>query len=803
MRGSGSTAFSDLLAIEGVTEALGLSYADSAGLNSIIDNNMPSQRPIFTRSEVVIGGQAFDLFRRPILDCIKALYSNPEHSQYLCFTPERHYTDADRTMRLYHDFNTGRWWWDTQDAIEKDKPGATIVPVIISSDKTQITLFRNKSAYPVYLTIGNLPKEIRRKPSQQGQVLLAYLPSSRLEHITNKSARRRMVANLFHTCMAELTAPLKEAGLEGIIMQSGDGVQRRCHPILAAYVGDYPEQCLVTTCYYGDCPCCKTEKEDLGLFPVSKPYRDFEEALGAAMAIGTKEWTDECLAANIKPIQHPFWKDLPYMDIFRSITPDILHQMYQGVMKHLISWLTSICGADEMDARVRRLPPNHNIRIFHKGISSLSRVSGAEHKQMCSFILGTVVDVPGLTAPQSNALIAATRALLDFLYLACFPIHSSSSLIALDESLADFHAKKDIFITLDVRKHFNFPKLHFLSHYSRAIKYFGTTDNYNTETTERLHIDFTKDAYRASNHKDEYTQMTRWLERREKIIQHTNYISWRLNNLDGSCIPSTSILPTCAQRTSTDMKCAFIPKITTHPTMKSVTLSKLEDKGAQGYGAVDFTRALKRFVVQFRNPHLQSNIVDEYARFIVLPFRTLPIWHQVKFTNTDLFGKKTLDSVSAHPRRFNSHGQVTQLSQFDTALISLKSGTEDHTIQDTRVARLRAVFSLPEDKLDTLFPANCHPPKHLAYVEWFSKFPRSHEPHSRLYRVKKEINGDGTVAASVIPVEMIIRSVHLLPKWGGTVPSEWTGETVLDLSPSFLLNIFKDDHSYYSFTQLQ
>ncbi|KAJ3807099.1 hypothetical protein F5876DRAFT_90747 [Lentinula aff. lateritia] len=561
-------------------------------------------------------------------------------------------------------------------------------------------------------------------------------------------------------------------------IHSGDGVRRCCHPILAAYVGDYPEQCLVTTCYYGDCPCCETEKEDLGLFP-----------------------TDECLAANIKPIQHPHGldKDLPYMDIFCSITPDILHQMYQGVMKHLISWLTSICGANEMDACVHRLPPNHNIWIFHKGISLLSCVSGAKHKQMCLFILGTVVNVPGLTAPQSNALITATRALLDFLYLACFPIHSSSSLIALDESLADFHAKKDIFITLNVRKHFNFPKLHFLSHYSRAIKYFGTTDNYNTKTTERLHIDFTKDAYQASNHKDEYTQMTRWLEQCEKIIQHTSYISWRLGDLDGPFVPSMSILPTChtltgAQRTSTDMKCAFIPKITTHPTLKSVTLSKLEDKGVKGYGAVNFTRALKQFVVQFRNPHLQSNIIDEYAHFIVLPFRTLPIWHQVKFTNMDLFGKKTLDSVSAHPRHFNSHGQVTQLLQFDTALISLKSGTEDHTIQ---------VFSLPEDELDTSFPANCHPPKHLAYVEWFSKFPRSHKPHSRLYQVKKEINGDGTVAASVIPVEVIIRSVHLLPKWGGTVPSEWTGETVLDLSPSFLLNIFKDDHSYYSLTQLQ
>ncbi|KAJ3898941.1 hypothetical protein F5879DRAFT_1063908 [Lentinula edodes] len=743
MRSSGSTAFLDLLAIEGVMEALGLSYADSMELNGIIDNDLPSRRPLFTQSEVVIGGQAFDLYRRPILDCIKALYGNPEHSQYLCFAPERHYADPDRTMHLYHDFNTGRWWWDTQRAIKENKPGATIIPVIISSDKTQVTLFRNKSAYPVYLTIGNLPKEIRCKPSQQGQILLAYLPSTRLKHILNKTARRCMVVNLFHSCMTSLVAPLKEAGLEGITMQSGDGVSRRCHPILASYVGDYPEQCLVTTCYSGNCPSCETEKEDLGLFPA-----------------------DECLAVNLKPVQHPFWENLPYTDIFRSITPNILHQMYQGVIKHLISWLTDICGADEMDAHVRCLPPNHNICIFHKGISSLSRVSGTEHKQMCSFILGTIVDIPQLTAVQSNALLAATQALLDFLY----PIHSSNTLVSLDESLARFHAKREIFVKLNVRENFNFPKLHFFSHYSRAIKYFGTTDNYTTETTERLHIDFAKEAYRASNHKDEYTQMTRWLERREKIIQHSNYISWRLNG---------------SRRTLTDMKCVFQQKITSHPTMKSISLIKLEDASIKGYGAIDFTLALKRFVVQFRDPSLPTSVV-EYAHFIVLPFQSLPVWHQIKFTNVGLFGKNTLDSVLARP--------FSQLARFDTALICVKPNSENHTIK----GRHHTIFSLPEDKLDAMFPPNCHPPKHLAYVEWFTKFTRVPEPHSGLYRVKKQMNVDGTPAASVIPVEMILRSVHLLPKWGGAVPSGWTGENVLDLAPSFLLNIFKDNHSYFN-----
>jgi hypothetical protein len=87
-----------------------------------------------------------------------------------------------------------------------------------------------------------------------------------------------------------------------------------------------------------------------------------------------------CREVRIKLLQQPFWVGLPYVNIFQSITPDILHQLYQGVIKHLLSWLTKICGAMEIDSRARKLPANHSIHIFQKGITTLSRVTGTEHK---------------------------------------------------------------------------------------------------------------------------------------------------------------------------------------------------------------------------------------------------------------------------------------------------------------------------------------------------------------------------------------------------------------------------------------
>jgi Plavaka transposase len=42
--------------------------------------------------------------------------------------------------------------------------GGVVAPVILASDKTQLTQFRgDKSAWPVYLTLGNIEKATRRQ----------------------------------------------------------------------------------------------------------------------------------------------------------------------------------------------------------------------------------------------------------------------------------------------------------------------------------------------------------------------------------------------------------------------------------------------------------------------------------------------------------------------------------------------------------------------------------------------------------------------------------------------------------------
>lgn len=66
-----------------------------------------------------------------------------------------------------------------------------------------------------------------------------------------------------------------------------------------------------------------------------------------------------------------------------------------------------------------------------------------------------------------------------------------------------------------IRTDFNINKIHSMIHYSEAILELGTADGYNTETPERLHIEFAKSAYKATNRIHFFQQMTTYLDRRE------------------------------------------------------------------------------------------------------------------------------------------------------------------------------------------------------------------------------------------------------------------------------------------------
>jgi hypothetical protein len=370
----------------------------------------------------------------------------------------------------------------------------------------------SKKAWPVYATIGNISKDVRRRPSQHATVLVGYIPVSDLHCFSNENARSEAGWQLFHTCMASIVAPLKEASVKGEDMLCADGGIRRMHPILASYIADYPEQCTVTCVRESRCPVCWVPGDERADFSKRYEVRNHRQTLDA-LEDHWGGYSKTIQTLGIRPTV-PFWADLPFVEISGSVTPDLLHQLNKGVFKdHILKWCRGILSDPELDRRMKGLPRYQGLRHFTKGISVIKQWTGNEAKALAKIFL------PVMSGCKHPEAVSAARCVMDFMYRAHMPELSDNDLDLLERDLAGFHDLKDVFVRAEVvddedRFH-GIPKIHMLSHYVRSIREFGTTDGYNTEGPERLHIDYVKEGWRASNHVNALEQMTTYLQRKE------------------------------------------------------------------------------------------------------------------------------------------------------------------------------------------------------------------------------------------------------------------------------------------------
>ncbi|KAI6106268.1 hypothetical protein EDD16DRAFT_1695558 [Pisolithus croceorrhizus] len=260
-------------------------------------------------------------------------------------------------------------------------------------------------------------------------------------------------------------------------------------------------------------------------------------------AVGTGGlYPPEFVAQGLRPIFSPFWADLPHANIFTAITSDILHQLHQGIFKdHFKKWCITLVGKQNFDAHFRAMPAFSGLRHFKEGISKVKQWTGTDHKQVQRIFLAALVG----TAPHLDVIKAGCN-LLDFIYLAQYQSHTDCTLVVLQQALDSFHMVKDIFIDLGCWEHFNMLKIHSLQHYVETIRSLGSLDGLNTETLERLHINFAKKAYSASNRRDYLVQMTRWLQCQEAIIWFSSYLTWLLKLMDANPSNRTSMTASAA-----------------------------------------------------------------------------------------------------------------------------------------------------------------------------------------------------------------------------------------------------------------
>ena len=230
----------------------------------------------------------------------------------------------------------------------------------------------------------------------------------------------------------------------------------------------------------------------------------------------------------------------------------------------------------------------------------------------------------------------------------------SKMLAQMNNALHAFHLNHNILVSLGIHNDFNIPKLHNSGHYFELIQLYGTANNFNTEFTERLHIDLTKDAYALTNFKDEFPQMTCWLDRKECIMHHEKYICRCHHHLDMSFNtplhiqkPLPSLIPECR------------PQMAKHPTHRGVPIEDI----CTNYGATHFIPALSCFIAQYQHLEYSKAQVEAASNSVHIPFSKISVFHRLKFVSYDVYSLNPLDeivvdSVHTNPVHFDKYGHI-------------------------------------------------------------------------------------------------------------------------------------------------
>ncbi|KZP07594.1 hypothetical protein FIBSPDRAFT_901912 [Athelia psychrophila] len=255
-----------------------------------------------------------------------------------------------------------------------------------------------------------------------------------------------------------------------------------------------------------------------------------------------------------------------------------------------------------------------------------------------------------------------------------------------------------------------------MSHYIASIMARGSADGFSTESPERLHIDFAKSAYRATNKKNYIKQMTKWLTRQESCYRFATYLQWAAPGYIGDLTFVSDSKP------SEDDE------------------DEDEDKSQDDLNSSESEQLVRRKIgysiaKQPAYPHLPiHDIIEQFGTTDLLPSLT-------KYLHPSTCGRLSIPDLIL----------TTKLSVYKcfTALIPPAPQVESPIPAqfDTVLARQTEGDTDVEHPLDGLTVGQPHP---LAYIEWFTPL-QTRVSNLEMYQVSRSSRAFTAYSASVPP----------------------------------------------------
>ncbi|KAH0611279.1 uncharacterized protein H6S33_010544 [Morchella sextelata] len=503
----------------------------------------------WNHSEMDIGGEKISYYYRDPMVVVRYLLGQLAFRESLMYSPVVEHNEFGE--RMYVEMHTGDWWWEIQNTLPE---GSTVIPIICASDGTHLTNFSgDKKAWPIYLTIGNIKSSVRNKPTGHSFILLGLLPvPPKLGKNTTLAncVLRRQSQMALHRALGEIFQSIRECSQEGELIKCADGYERLCFPVLSGWIADQPEHSNLQNISTSACPRCEVEFHNLGSTRRSsmrnhEDYRERVQLFGENP--GNLEPVEYLVGRSVKTLFNAFW-GMPRVNPYDLNKPDILHNIYLGMLKHMMEWIQGFLKKhhrlEEFDKAWASIAPYPGLAVPNKAYRSTTQWQGKEMRNLGRVVLGALAAAlrnPGVAVRSDFAkALKCVRSLIDFHLMAQYRSHTTSTLDYMESYLEDFHKHKDIFSEFRAykktlkdardrtkaisgsqstqrgleeireireRSHFNFIKLHVLMHYREHVERFGSIPQYSTDVSELAHVRQVKEAYRASNKVDAATQI--------------------------------------------------------------------------------------------------------------------------------------------------------------------------------------------------------------------------------------------------------------------------------------------------------
>ncbi|KAF9231959.1 hypothetical protein BU15DRAFT_90780 [Melanogaster broomeanus] len=800
----------------------------------VMDTSHPTKSPV-------------RLYFRDTLDCIESLFNHPYFIDKLDLTPQRIFETAEHVVRMYSEWMTSDVAWSMQSQLPL---GATLLGVILSSDKTNITAMTGgRVAHPLLISLANIKMDVRNKASNNAFLLAALLPIPEFIHPVSRICSV-LSDRLIHRCLDIVLEPLKQAAQLGRMMSDPAGDLRLCYTPLAAYIVDTPEAAMLACVRGLTSPVTMAMYKNFG-----DPLRHLPR-LGsvtlAQLATIKADISDvdayfaQCEEYRLSGVALPFWRDWALSDPSRFLTPEALHHWFRMFFDHDLKWCLRIVGHEELDFRFAILRPVVGHRHFGTGVSKLKQVTGRAQRDMQRYIVTLISGASG----TSPAFTRAVRALTDFRYLSQAPVLTDTICQKISTALKEFHDNKHVIISLGGRRgkkdvvldNWYIPKLELMQSVVPSVSNSGSLLQWSADTTEHAHITLIKDPGDATNNNGYDSQICRFLDRAEKCRLFD--VGVHLSLAEASCVTGRGEDEIDSNSDNDDDYSVEPPEVhpasvlsdlwgsTRQPTNFFKKAYELTQRGSTAVGPsrtilsgsvaihLNYDPSVRRISVddaaqKFSLPDLRGALADHFhnertsGHFHALsqqrrapvdaqlPFQDLQLWYKVRIQQKAFHDPSLVRpafSIIAMP----PGGQYTY-GRYDAAILTVESSQHwpSSSLNGHIVAEIRLIMRpIPYRGTHPIWGDRC-----LVYVQRLDVQAQAGggvlEPTTQMHVLKRATRSSGIPFGGVLPLDQLRSFAHIVPKFGSSADTRLTCFNSSHFSDVFYLNKYFDKDFYY------